>query len=98
MWNGTEYRTATTGQLNGRIGYLFQNPDAQIFLPTVFDELALGLRKQGLTRAQVRERVESTCEIFSLPDPQAPPALMTPPWCRRARRPASPAAVEADLG
>jgi energy-coupling factor transporter ATP-binding protein EcfA2 len=71
------YRTASTEELNGRVGYLFQNPDAQIFLPTVFDELALGLRRQGIGGTQLRRRVEEVCGMFALPDPSAPPALMS---------------------
>ena len=35
-----------------RIGILFQNPDHQILFPTVEEELAFGLRQQGLAQAQ----------------------------------------------
>jgi biotin transport system ATP-binding protein len=34
-----------------RIGILFQNPDHQIIFPTVGEELAFGLRQQGLEKA-----------------------------------------------
>jgi energy-coupling factor transport system ATP-binding protein len=77
LWAGAEYRVAAAEELNGRVGYLFQNPDAQIFLPTVFDELALGLRRQGQVGLQLRRRVEEVCGMFALPDPSAPPALMS---------------------
>ncbi len=40
-----------------RIGILFQNPDHQILFPTVAEELAFGLRQQGLTKAQAEARV-----------------------------------------
>ncbi len=44
-----------------RLGILFQNPDHQILLPTVAEELAFGLRQQGLdaaeAAAQVRDRL-----------------------------------------
>jgi energy-coupling factor transporter ATP-binding protein EcfA2 len=77
LWAGTDYRTAAADELNGRVGYLFQNPDAQIFLPTVFEELAFGLRRQGIGGRALSKRVEEACGIFSLPDPSAPPALMS---------------------
>ena len=41
-------------QLARSVGYLFQNPDHQIFAPTVSEEIAFGLRLQGL--AQKRSR------------------------------------------
>ena len=34
-----------------RLGILFQNPDHQIIFPTVAEELAFGLRQQGLTES-----------------------------------------------
>ncbi len=77
LWSGAGYHAAAAEELNRTIGYLFQNPDAQIFLPTVFDELALGLRREGLGGPQVRGRVREACRMFQLPDPSAPPALMS---------------------
>lgn len=35
----------------GQIGILFQNPDHQILFPTVEEELAFGLRQQGLSQS-----------------------------------------------
>ena len=42
-----------------RVGLVFQNPDAQLFNPTVFDEVAFGPLQLGWTRAEVREKVEA---------------------------------------
>lgn len=75
--NGAGYREASSAELNRRIGYLFQNPDHQIFLPTVFEELAIGLRRQGVDEAEVKKRVEEACGIFLLNDPGALPSLMS---------------------
>lgn len=36
----------------GRIGLLFQNPEHQILFPTVEEELAFGLRQQGLSQKE----------------------------------------------
>jgi energy-coupling factor transport system ATP-binding protein len=74
---GTGFRPAAPETLNWRVGYLFQNPDHQIYLPTVRDELSLGLRLRGLTRKEIDQRVEEAVELFSLPDLAAPPALMS---------------------
>jgi energy-coupling factor transport system ATP-binding protein len=75
--DGSAFRPAAPETLNGSVGYLFQNPDHQIYLPTVRDELALGLRLQGIARPEIDRRVEEAVELFSLPDLSAPPALMS---------------------
>ncbi len=36
---------------------MFQNPDDQLFMPTVYDDVAFGLRNRGMPEAEVRERV-----------------------------------------
>ncbi|HLV80486.1 MAG TPA: ABC transporter ATP-binding protein [Chthonomonadaceae bacterium] len=49
-----------------RVGYLFQNADAQLFCPTVRDELAFGPLQLGLPHAEVQERVEETAALFGI--------------------------------
>ena len=49
--NGRDTRPATASlRLAGPVGYVFQNPDHQIFAPTMEDEMAFGLRLQGVHR------------------------------------------------
>jgi cobalt/nickel transport system ATP-binding protein len=45
-----------------RVGMVFQNPDVQLFNPTVFDELAFGPLQLRWPRDRIRERVASTLE------------------------------------
>lgn len=45
-------------ELAGQVGYVFQNPDHQIFSASVFDEIAFGLRNRGAGEEQVRDVVE----------------------------------------
>ncbi len=75
--SGSGFSPASANELNGRVGYLFQNPDHQIYLPTVRDELALGLRRQGMSRDEIEQKIEEAVGLFSLPDPASPPALMS---------------------
>ena len=46
------------------IGILFQNPEHQIIFPRVSEEIAFGLRQQGLTKAQAAERCEAVLGSF----------------------------------
>lgn len=43
--------------LRARVGLVFQNPDDQLFSPTVFEDVAFGPLHMGLGEAEVRRRV-----------------------------------------
>ena len=49
-----------------RVGFVFQNPDVQLFCPTVFDELAFGPLQLDWHRDEIRRRIEETLERFSI--------------------------------
>jgi len=48
------------------IGYVMQNPNQMICKPLIFDEVAFGLRNQGVSEAEVEKRVYATLEICGL--------------------------------
>ncbi len=52
--------------LRGRVGYVFQNPDDQLFAPTVEEELAFAPLVKGLKREKVKEIVERTLKEFEI--------------------------------
>lgn len=45
------------------IGYLFQNPRRQLFETTVYNEVAFGLRRQGIRGEPLKLRVNSSLEL-----------------------------------
>ena len=49
-----------------RVGFVFQNPDVQLFSPTVFDEVAFGPLQMEWPREQVRARVEEILEVMKV--------------------------------
>ncbi|MFW9847607.1 MAG: energy-coupling factor ABC transporter ATP-binding protein [Candidatus Thorarchaeota archaeon] len=49
-------------QVRQDVGFLFQNPDDQLFAPTVWDDVAFGPRNLGLSDEEVAERVEWALE------------------------------------
>lgn len=44
--------------MSDQVGFIFQNPDHQLIFPTVIEELMFGLRNQGLSKADARDRAE----------------------------------------
>jgi len=48
------------------IGYVFQNPDYQIFTKSVYEEIAYGLRARGMGEEEVRKRVEEVARMVGL--------------------------------
>lgn len=49
-----------------RVGYVWQNPDAQLFCASVEEELAFGPLQMGLPEEAVHQRVEDALAYFSL--------------------------------
>jgi cobalt/nickel transport system ATP-binding protein len=49
-----------------RVGLVFQNPDVQLFSPTVFDELAFGPLQLGWDKVRIRRRVEEVLAHFDI--------------------------------
>ena len=47
----------TLTNIRRHVGYLFQNPDDQLFMNTVYEDLAFGLRNYGLEEPEIEERV-----------------------------------------
>ena len=53
-------------EIGKEIGYVFQNPDHQIFTETVFDEVAFSPRLRGVTEAEIKERVTESLHAVGL--------------------------------
>lgn len=54
---GLPLLSANLGTIRGKVGMVFQNPDDQLFSPTVFDDVAFGPLHMGLPEDDVRRRV-----------------------------------------
>lgn len=52
--------------IRAMVGLVFQNPDDQLFSPTVFEDVAFGPLHMGLPEEQVRERVAQALEMVSM--------------------------------
>lgn len=61
-------------QIRGRVGMIFQDPDDQLFMPTVFDDVAFGPLNQGIPSSEIETLVERALEtVGALHLKQRPP-------------------------
>lgn len=49
-----------------RVGFIFTNPDNQIVMPTVQEDVAFTLRRRGLSAAEIAKRTAEALERFGL--------------------------------
>lgn len=63
---GMDTRQHSVHDLSRAIGYVFQNPDHQIFCDTVFEEVAFGLRLRGLPFESIVARVNEALAAVGL--------------------------------
>ncbi|HON58104.1 MAG TPA: ATP-binding cassette domain-containing protein [Smithella sp.] len=63
---GDVYLTKKTQQeIRRKVGIVFQNPDDQLFMPTVYEDVAFGPLNLGLEEAAVRERVDFALNLVN---------------------------------
>lgn len=53
-------------EVRRRVGFCFTDPDAQIVMPTVAEDVAFGLRRRGVGKAEVSARVHQMLEAYGL--------------------------------
>ncbi|MFC0450131.1 energy-coupling factor ABC transporter ATP-binding protein [Rhodococcus jostii] len=53
-------------QVRRKVGFVFTDPDTQIVMPTVSEDLAFSLRRSGLSKPEVAARVEEILVRFRL--------------------------------
>lgn len=63
---GVELRGLALDQIARRVGYVFQDPDHQIFAPTVRDEVSFGLRNSGLPEEEVERQARRVLDEVGL--------------------------------
>ncbi len=65
---GMEVEKKNLGLIRGQVGLVFQNPDDQLFSPTVYEDVAYGPIYQGLGEKVVREKVEQALAAVHMSD------------------------------
>ncbi|EIF39828.1 energy-coupling factor ABC transporter ATP-binding protein [Streptococcus sp. SK643] len=66
--NGQRLTEENIWDLRHQIGMVFQNPDNQFVGATVEDDVAFGLENQGISRQEMKERVEEALNLVGMLD------------------------------
>lgn len=72
LLNGLVKPTSGRVTVNGEVpttsstGFIFSNPDLQIVMPTVFEDVAFSLSNEKISKAEVKARVDAALEITGL--------------------------------
>lgn len=51
----------------GRVGFIFQNPQHQMILPVLSEDIAFGLKNRGLSKEEIAKRTDLVLERFGIP-------------------------------
>ncbi|MBO0469669.1 ABC transporter ATP-binding protein [Enterococcus sp. DIV0242_7C1] len=69
VWiDGEAIHTKSTAQWSKMVGYVFQNPDDQLFLETVRKELLFGPQQIGMSKKDIDQRLEWVADVTGLKD------------------------------
>lgn len=66
--NEEEITKANLDKIRMTVGLVFQDPDDQLFAPTVWEDVAFGPRNMGLSKREVAERVNSALNMLHIAD------------------------------
>lgn len=64
--DGAEIRKLTPKEIYKKIGLIFQNPDEQLFAPTVFEDVAFGPLNMGFSEKEATKRVVSAVKAVEM--------------------------------
>lgn len=59
-------RALQSGTFNPEIGLVFQNPDDQLFCPTVKDDIAFGPENMGISPEEVEKRISTALSLTGI--------------------------------
>lgn len=66
--DGRDIGEKTCAQWSAHVGYVFQNPDNQLFLESVRHEFEFGPKQLGVPADRIAERIERVAELVGLAD------------------------------
>ncbi len=66
--DGTEVSRKTLGEIRKKLGFVLQNSDNQMFMPTVYEDMIFGPLNYGLSREETEKRVDEVLAKLNIAD------------------------------
>ena len=66
--DGMEVTPANIARIRQKLGFVLQNSDNQMFMPTVLEDMLFGLLNSGMTRKEAEKKVDETLQSLGLMD------------------------------
>lgn len=64
--DGKDTKNTTIFEIGKKVGYVFQNPDHQIFADTVYEEVAFSPKIRGYSKEEIDERVKEALKAVDM--------------------------------
>ncbi|MDE6296310.1 MAG: energy-coupling factor ABC transporter ATP-binding protein, partial [Muribaculaceae bacterium] len=87
----------TAESIRRSVGFVFQDPDDMLFMPTIYDDIAFGPRNMKLPEEEVVRRVEAALQAVGLKGMEKKAAFQLSGGQRRSAAIASVLAMEPDI-
>lgn len=68
LLDGADVRKLSPKQIYAKVGLVFQNPDEQLFAPTVLEDVSFGPQNMGFSDTEVRQRALSALRQVDMED------------------------------
>jgi cobalt/nickel transport system ATP-binding protein len=65
--DGVELDPEDPGELRRKMGLVFQNPEDQLFMPSIYEDLVFGPRNLGLSEERAARRAADALELLGIP-------------------------------
>ena len=66
--DGVEVKKGSLYEIRRKLGFVLQNSDNQMFMPTVFEDMTFGPLNYGATREEAEARADAALERLGIPD------------------------------
>ncbi len=66
IMNETKLEKNTVAEFRKQIGVVFQNPDDQLFMPCIYDDIAFGLRNMGVSEEKIKARIDYYLKLLRI--------------------------------
>ena len=63
---GIQLNKKTINEIRKHIGMVFQNPDDQLFMPFIYDDIAFGCRNFGFSENEIQARVDQVLNLLNI--------------------------------